>query len=184
MLEGLGWRAYVPFLWSALGLPEHHPALISRGPLTSRPRSNASSRHSRCCDDEASRVTFRQADRLACRLRRQSPIRRSCRAAQYWLDGLYERLDAEVFVDCGAYDGDTLLGFLECWPDFVAYHAYEPDPQNVSRLRQRVRGLAGDVAERVIIRGAATSDATGQVCFSARGTAAASPVTARLSCPP
>jgi FkbM family methyltransferase len=47
----------------------------------------------------------------------------------------------EVFVDCGAYDGDTIEDFRTFTNDhFERIVAFEPDPDNFEALRSAVRG--------------------------------------------
>jgi len=84
---------------------------------------------------------------------------------QYFPDGLFVQRDDEVFVDCGAYDGDTVRSFIGLWPHFALCHAYEPDPENLVRLRRMLRGLPAAVSERVVVHDAATSDIAGESRF-------------------
>lgn len=88
---------------------------------------------------------------------------------QYFPEGLFVQRDDEVFVDCGAYDGDTVRSFIGLWPHFERCHAYEPDPENLVRLRRMVRGLPAAVAGRVVVHDAATSDVAGESRFEPRG---------------
>jgi FkbM family methyltransferase len=78
----------------------------------------------------------------------------------------------EVFVDCGAYDGDSVHEFLRRRGDrFAKIIALEPDPQNIARLhaslshapeslRRRIRAIPVAAGAR---RGMAQFDATGTV---------------------
>ena len=58
---------------------------------------------------------------------------------QYFSDHLFRPLEAEYFVDCGAYDGDTLLGLAE-WTGGTFRHAvaFEADPRNFVRLEHQI----------------------------------------------
>ncbi|MBC9784299.1 FkbM family methyltransferase [Heliobacterium chlorum] len=49
---------------------------------------------------------------------------------------LFCAIPNEVFVDCGAYDGDTLRTFKEMNESFKKYIAFEPDRYNYSRLQK------------------------------------------------
>jgi FkbM family methyltransferase len=167
MLEALGSVSTVPFHLVGSRLPGICPHFCHADPSTIEGALARIKTAYALLYDEASRVTFRQE--IAWRAGFVGVADRAPVEGQYLLDGLYERLDTEVFVDCGAYDGDTLLAFLQRWPCFAAYHAYEPDPQNVSSLRRRVQELAGDVRGRIVVREAATSDIEGEVCFSPQG---------------
>lgn len=69
----------------------------------------------------------------------------SCKE-QYFPKGIIELSDREVFVDGGAYTGDTLLTFLRLSGSKSARcHAFEPDPATAARLTATVekRGLRG-----------------------------------------
>jgi len=56
---------------------------------------------------------------------------------QYFSNDLFSRNENEVFLDCGAYDGDTLKDFLKFNNNsFLNYYAFEPDPDNFNRLQQ------------------------------------------------
>ena len=58
---------------------------------------------------------------------------------QYFVRGLTEPGDAEVFVDGGAYTGDTLLTFARITGGrYARCRAFEPDPANAAKLRESV----------------------------------------------
>lgn len=74
----------------------------------------------------------------------------------------------EVFIDCGAYDGDTLTSLLEQpQPSFRTVIAFEPDPSSFARLSQKVAALP--CKDSIILRQAATGASSGRVRFSADG---------------
>ena len=73
--------------------------------------------------------------------------------------------ESETFVDCGAFDGDTVNAFLSKWIDRVGntQHrivAIEPDPKNAEKVR-RLKGV--EVVE------AAVGNVDGEVTFLANG---------------
>jgi FkbM family methyltransferase len=73
----------------------------------------------------------------------------------------------ELFVDCGAFDGDTLQQFLAASNGaFEKYIAFEPDPANFSRLGEAVAGLPERVRARIELKRAAISNEDGTVRFS------------------
>jgi FkbM family methyltransferase len=79
----------------------------------------------------------------------------------------------EVFVDCGAYDGDTIRGFLDQAKDgFRKIIAFEPDPASFRELSALVSTLPCKNA--IEIHEAATGAEKGVVRFSGDGTSAAS----------
>jgi FkbM family methyltransferase len=74
------------------------------------------------------------------------PLADVCRKEQYFPKDIIELSDREVFVDGGAYTGDTLLTFMHLTGGRCARCcAFEPDPANAARLTATVekRGLRG-----------------------------------------
>jgi len=60
----------------------------------------------------------------------------------YFLESLYRIEDREVFVDCGAYTGDTAEQVIRRNPAFSRIVAIEADPENSTVLRS---GLARSI---------------------------------------
>jgi FkbM family methyltransferase len=74
----------------------------------------------------------------------------------------------EVFVDCGAFDGDTIASFLaQPKPGFHKIIAFEPDPGNFEKLQRNVAGRAE--RDRIVLHRAATGAENCAVRFSADG---------------
>jgi FkbM family methyltransferase len=89
----------------------------------------------------------------------------------YFPSDLYRLTDDEVFVDCGAYDGDTVRSFLEqSKKAFRRIFAFEPDPLNFVKLKRFVSGLPE--AGLIMLDQAAVSCCSGSVSFCASGTEA------------
>jgi len=81
----------------------------------------------------------------------------------------------ETFVDCGAYDGDTVLRFLiRNDHRFAQIFAFEPDPENFRALEENIARLAEDVRERIEISRCAIGEQKVKVSFAATGTVGAS----------
>jgi FkbM family methyltransferase len=93
---------------------------------------------------------------------------------QYFADGVVRVGPDEVFVDCGAFTGDTLLDVAHRVGSWRAYHAFEPDPASFAALQAVVATLPGPLADRVHVHRAAASDRRGTALFNATGTAWAS----------
>jgi FkbM family methyltransferase len=88
----------------------------------------------------------------------------------YFVDSLYALLPDEVFIDCGAYDGDTVRELLRRHDATRAkILALEPDPKNFGALKEYVAGLPCETAARIELCPYAVSDRAGQVRFSASG---------------
>lgn len=91
-------------------------------------------------------------------------------ADQYFPRDVVTLRNDEVFVDGGAFAGDTLEDFLaRTGPEFRAYHAFEPDHQNAERLRRRVAELPGAVGARIRIHEAALHARNEMLAFAAEG---------------
>jgi FkbM family methyltransferase len=75
----------------------------------------------------------------------------------YFRKDLFELGKAETFIDCGAFDGDSLALFLEATgSSFQRAILFEPDPANFTKLENRVAGLAANVAQLITMHCAAT----------------------------
>jgi len=93
----------------------------------------------------------------------------------YFLDDMVEPSLSETFVDCGAFDGDTVREFLKRRASsFGQVIAIEPDPTNSQALRKYVAALPEDVRSRIRTIQSAVGLRKGKVKFTAAGSAASS----------
>ncbi|MGD0518447.1 MAG: FkbM family methyltransferase [Thermoguttaceae bacterium] len=88
----------------------------------------------------------------------------------YFPEDLFRLTQDEVFVDCGAYDGDTIKAFLRRRLDFGKILAYEPDPMNFARLESYLAELPSTIRDRISARRSAVGASKGKVRFEAGGT--------------
>ena len=58
---------------------------------------------------------------------------------QYFPEDIVHLTDREVFVDCGAYTGDTLESFLKKVHNFKRYYAMEPDQRRFKELSSKLK---------------------------------------------
>lgn len=92
----------------------------------------------------------------------------------YFTPELVRFRDDEVFVDAGAFDGDTLGAFVAATQGrFRRAISLEPDPKNLDRLRARVEGFAPAVQPRIELVPVALGAQDGEATFLADGTGAA-----------
>lgn len=91
---------------------------------------------------------------------------RPASGAEYFPD-LFELLSDEVFIDCGAFDGDTIRA-LDRRSKFAQAVALEPDPANFAKLRASVAEMK--CASRVQTLPFAVAASSGKVSFEATGT--------------
>jgi FkbM family methyltransferase len=76
--------------------------------------------------------------------------------------------DQEVFIDCGAYDGDTIRSFLaQTRGSFARIYGFEPDSANFAKLRESVSLLPR--RDWISLQCAAVGASSGSVTFSANG---------------
>ncbi len=89
----------------------------------------------------------------------------------YFPQELCPLMDCEVFVDCGAYDGDSIQSFLEETKNrFAQIYGFEPDPANFAKLQERVEKLSK--RDSISVRRAAVGAVAGVVTFSGEGSEA------------
>jgi len=89
----------------------------------------------------------------------------------YFPIDLFRLVPDEVFVDCGAFDGDTMRRFLHRQDGrFGTIVAFEPDPANFQKLRQYVSTLPEAVRGRITIHQKAVGARNEKVRFDATGT--------------
>jgi FkbM family methyltransferase len=78
----------------------------------------------------------------------------------------------EVFVDCGAFTGDTIDAFVAArGGQFDQIIGVEPDPLNCAALRERVGAWSGPERDRVRIAPVAVGSSRGRLSFEMTGTA-------------
>jgi FkbM family methyltransferase len=76
----------------------------------------------------------------------------------------------EVFVDCGAFDGDTVTEFLHQWDSqFREVIAFEPDSLSFQKLTLTIDKLPSPVRSRIRAVAAAVGDRAGSVRFPSTG---------------
>jgi FkbM family methyltransferase len=93
----------------------------------------------------------------------------------YFPEDLHVVSADEIFVDCGAFDGDTIRRLLARQPDFRGrIKALEPDPENFGKLARYVESLRSELRRRIDIFPCAASSRREVLRFNATGTAGAS----------
>lgn len=60
---------------------------------------------------------------------------------QYFVDDIMFARGYSRFIDCGAFDGDTVKILKECKGTIERIAAFEPDGNNFNKLRQNLNGL-------------------------------------------
>jgi FkbM family methyltransferase len=79
---------------------------------------------------------------------------------QYFASDVVALRPGEAFVDCGAFDGDTIHDFVTRCPRFGSVDAFEPDAANYELLERSVATLGAAVRGRIRLHRAATDRET------------------------
>jgi len=88
---------------------------------------------------------------------------------QYFPDDLFTLRVGEFFVDCGAFDGDTIRAIIKRRTDFGRIVAFEPDPSTFERLEKCLSELRDDVREKISAHRLGIGATKGTVRFEAAG---------------
>lgn len=103
------------------------------------------------------------------------PIPHLLEEKQYLATDIYQIIENENIVDCGAFNGDTMRAL---WGQLApkgweSYTAVEPDRINRHKLQQSVENDLPDyMRDKVQVIAAAVSDQAGTVCFATTGSSA------------
>ena len=87
----------------------------------------------------------------------------------YFPHDLLQLSDEEVFVDCGAFDGDSAKLFInECGGKYRKIVAFEPDPMNFAKLQENAKTWPGGPGKTLLMQ-AATGAQRGKIRMMAAG---------------
>ncbi|MDO8673372.1 MAG: FkbM family methyltransferase [Dehalococcoidia bacterium] len=93
---------------------------------------------------------------------------------QYFPADIISLHDDEVFVDAGAFCGDTIRDFINrAKAGFGRIVAYEPDPSNFYKLTEYISSLPIEIRRKISAHNLAVGDSNRKVSFLATGTSAA-----------
>jgi FkbM family methyltransferase len=83
----------------------------------------------------------------------------------YFPSDLVTRIEEEVLVDCGAYDGDSIRSFMRRGQSFRHLYALEPDATNLEGLHASIKNLPDGMSKRITVWPYAVGDGDEQVSF-------------------
>ncbi len=174
-LEALGCDrvvSFVPLFW------KYSSTFLPHGALDLPHRVLESAADARRCfeilSDEDSKAGF--VEQITWRVRGDFDALSDPVKDEIYFPDFIDSLQAlETFVDCGAYDGDTVLRFLQREEyKFEKVFAFEPDPENFRALEANVSRLPREIAERIETSRCAVGEEKVKVSFAATGTVGAS----------
>jgi FkbM family methyltransferase len=87
---------------------------------------------------------------------------------QYFPEDLFPQKENSrpIYIDCGAFDGDTIKTFIRKHRSYSKVYAYEPDDNNFTRLTSYVTGLDQEASRNIILFKMGVSDQHGFERFS------------------
>src|SRR5262249_54198746 len=75
----------------------------------------------------------------------KSPCQEVCEAEQYFCLPRFRGAAKEIYIDAGAFDGDSVEAFFDAHEGVAeAVHAFEPGPYQFSALKARAERLAAE----------------------------------------
>ncbi|HET9100296.1 MAG TPA: FkbM family methyltransferase [Acidobacteriaceae bacterium] len=87
----------------------------------------------------------------------------------YFLDGTFDLQPDDVFIDCGAFDGDTLRRVIAHQPRFGKVEAVEADSFSYARLAGFVETLVPELRSRIRLHNCAVGAESGKARFENSG---------------
>ena len=89
---------------------------------------------------------------------------------QYFPDDIFTLADNETFVDCGAFDGDSIEAFVRRkGTAFRQIIALDPDPINFDKMSHRVSAYSPEVRSRIRLEKVGAADFQGPLRFDGDG---------------
>lgn len=161
--------SFVPFLWKypETFLPNYYLDLPSKIFL----HANEVRAGLKLMEDDLSRKTY--VTQLRWRiLEDYDDLPTKSDDTQYIPKGIFSFTENEVFIDCGAFDGDTVRLFLsQCKDTFSHIYAFEPDNINFRNLQSFLSTLPLKIANKITVFPKAVGARTTKQKFATTGTA-------------
>jgi FkbM family methyltransferase len=87
----------------------------------------------------------------------------------YFLDGIFDAEPGDVFVDCGAFDGDTIRSLIHEQRQFARIEAIEADSHSFARLAEYVATMEPQLHNKIRLHQCAIGSQQGPVRFEDTG---------------
>lgn len=120
-------------------------------------------------DEEESQKVFANVLclRIAPHLARYSYKELMAPGYEYFDTSIYRLRNDEVFVDCGAFTGDTLAIFLKLVnKQFNGIYAFELSAENFMALQHNIAAYGSDIADKIHLYQAGVSDKNMEISYS------------------
>ena len=85
----------------------------------------------------------------------------------YFSKQIWGRLSQETYIDCGAFDGDTVDRFVVFCPNYAKIYAFEPVPEVMRLCENNLKDLYSLPNANIVYMNYAVSDFQGEVSFDA-----------------
>lgn len=85
----------------------------------------------------------------------------------YFDNHIWEQLNNEVYVDCGAFDGDTILKFVAACPGYKEIYAFEAVKEVLERCKENLKELSNLPGANIHFLEQAVSDQRRELKFDA-----------------
>lgn len=119
-----------------------------------------------CADEESKRVYTKIIEEWFNKEYTLGALDEICTDNQYFCEDIFPLESDEVFVDAGAYDGDTLNTFLKVSGGvFEKYYCFELAESNFTCLQSHIGQLAEDIRNRIIPINKGLSDQVGEIMY-------------------
>jgi FkbM family methyltransferase len=118
--------------------------------------------------DEASRAEYLAQVRLRA-LGDAYGLSEPATEESYFLEGVFDVQPEEVFLDCGAFDGDTIQALIERNEEFGRIEAVEADSRSFARLARYVAALEPRLRNKIRLHQCAVGSHNGTVRFENTG---------------
>lgn len=164
-LKMLGYKRIVPHYVLSILYPEEFPSDVHQNvfPLLKNDQETIQEVYALLCDDESKKLFLRI---LRFRVT-QSPVDLPMEVQeQYYPGDFWELNKHEMYIDVGAFDGDTLEQFLKHTNSFNRYIALEPDSLSYAKLLNKIPQAYADKITAIC---AGAGERAGAVSFYSNG---------------
>lgn len=89
----------------------------------------------------------------------------------FFPDDLWKFGQDGIFLDCGAFIGDTIKPFIELYPSFKEIIAFEPDQLSFTELSKYISELPAEIRHKIQMHKLGVANFNGEIAFASTGLA-------------